>query len=360
MSKQMDKRKEFDNILDECLERVMKGEDLMTVLTRYPAYADELEPLLKTAMSARAAASIRPRPEFRQRAALEFQQAIREMPVKSDRGGFRWQAAWMTPLAVFIALVIAGSGTVAAASNSLPDSPLYPVKLAAESVQMALTPSSLGKAELYARFNDKRVDEIVRMAEEGKAGQIEKLTASMASNMAAIDELTGGSAKMVTFSISTSGAPEAAYSVPQTTVAGTVAAPTVTQPPLTRAPMTTAPPQTMVPAATSPAPMDTVTVTIPPATSGVAPDESHGNSRQDAAPQLETSGRGKDIHGNGDGAGRTDEEKLQELLTNKQQEALRKLYRELENASDELKPRIQAAIDVILEGYNISISNLAE
>ena len=46
----------------------------------YPEYAAELEPLLKTALETRNAAAIKPRPEFRQRAANDFQAAIREMP----------------------------------------------------------------------------------------------------------------------------------------------------------------------------------------------------------------------------------------------------------------------------------------
>ena len=86
---------------------------------------------------------------------------------RKARSPFRWQLRWVLPVAVVILLIIGGGGTVVAAANSLPDSPLYRVKLATEAVQLAFTRSDLGKAELYARFADRRVEEIVKMAEKG-------------------------------------------------------------------------------------------------------------------------------------------------------------------------------------------------
>ena len=73
-------------------------------------------------------------------------------------------------------MLLAGGGTVAAASNSMPDGILYPVKLATEHVQMALTTDDLGKAQLCSDFADRRVAEIIYMAEKGDAEQVEVLT----------------------------------------------------------------------------------------------------------------------------------------------------------------------------------------
>lgn len=365
MSKKMDKRIEFDNILEECLEKVIKGEDINTVLALYPEYAKELEPLLRTALDTRMAVAIEPRPEFRQRAALEFQKAIREMPVKekASAGVSRWRLAWVVPVSVFAALLLAGTGTVAAASNSLPGDSLYSVKLASESVQLALTPSSLGKAELYSKFNDNRVDEIVKMAEKGDAEQVVELTDSMASNMAAIDELTGGNEKMLSaefgmMSASTDAsappetdsaetntvmtAPQATWLPDQTTVATTTAAPTTTATPTTT--ITTA--ATITPVTTS--------APLPPSAEVGPGILRHSSGQQDRNNQV------KDARVNGKDDGNTKEENLQNLLTDKQQNALRILLREYEKASDELKPKIHKAIEVILEGYNTSISNLAQ
>jgi hypothetical protein len=58
----------------------------------------------------------------------------------------------------------------------MPDGFLYPVKIASEQVQLTLTPSKLGKAELYANLADKRVSEIVYVASQGDIEQVELTT----------------------------------------------------------------------------------------------------------------------------------------------------------------------------------------
>ena len=76
----MKKTTEFDNILDECLERVLiKGEALEQCLASYPEYAAELESLLQTALLTKKASAIKPRPEFRDRARYQFRSALQEM-----------------------------------------------------------------------------------------------------------------------------------------------------------------------------------------------------------------------------------------------------------------------------------------
>jgi hypothetical protein len=170
----MGKSKEFDNILDECLERLLvKGESIEQCLASYPKQADELEPLLRTAQAAKQASAIQPSPEFRARARYQFRSALREAASKS-RPLLSWLPRWATVVTVVLIFLLAGGGTVAAAGNSMPDEPLYQVKLATEQVRLKLTPSKLARAQLYARFTDKRVLEIARMAKKGKPEQVEK------------------------------------------------------------------------------------------------------------------------------------------------------------------------------------------
>jgi len=171
----MRKSKEFDNILDECLERLLvKGETIEQCLASYPEQAAELELLLRTALAAKNASAIQPRPEFKARARYEFRSALQEAKTKRGRRFFVWQPRWATAVAIVLILLLAGSGTVAAAGNSMPDGTLYPVKLATEQVRVRLTPSDIGKAQLYANFADKRVIEIAHMAEEGKPELVER------------------------------------------------------------------------------------------------------------------------------------------------------------------------------------------
>ena len=185
----MNKAREFDNILDACLERILvKGETVEECLASYPEQAAELEPLLQTARLTKEATAIKPRPEFRDRARYQFQAAIREAEEKKARGffNFGWQPRWATAVIVVVVLLLASSGTVAAASNSMPDEPLYQVKLATERVQMALTTSDIGKAELYVKLADKRVAEIASMAAKGKAEQVEQVAERLNGHLVAM------------------------------------------------------------------------------------------------------------------------------------------------------------------------------
>jgi hypothetical protein len=72
---------------------------------------------------------------------------------------------------------------VAASSGSMPDNPLYPVKLAVEQLRLNLTASPLEKAELYAEFSDRRVTEIVNMARKGNIALAESVTERLDNNL---------------------------------------------------------------------------------------------------------------------------------------------------------------------------------
>jgi len=169
--------KEFDNILDECLERLLvKGETIEQCLQSYPEQAAELKPLLQTALVAKKASAIQPRAEFKARARHQFRSAFQETASKRSHPFFGWLPRWATVVTIVLVLLLAGGGTVAAAGNSMPDNPLYSVKLATEQAQLILTRSDIGKAELCAKLADKRVAEIIYMANKGDAQQIEAIT----------------------------------------------------------------------------------------------------------------------------------------------------------------------------------------
>jgi len=172
----MKETKEFNNSLDECLERLLvRGETVEQCLVSYPEQTDELEPLLRTALEAKEALAIQPRPEFKARARYQFGSALREVKPKRRSFSLGWQPRWAMALSVVLIMLLAGSGTVAAAGGSMPDSPLYPVKLATEQVWLTLTPSNMGRAELHAKLADRRVVEIIYMADKGDVQQVEDI-----------------------------------------------------------------------------------------------------------------------------------------------------------------------------------------
>ncbi|MBI4284012.1 MAG: hypothetical protein HY663_06040 [Chloroflexi bacterium] len=196
----MSKSKEFDNILNECLERLLvKGETVAQCLQSFPEQADELKPLLEMALATRRASAIQPRPEFRAQARYQFSSALqKKMETKKSHLSFswHWQPQWVTVVAIVLVLLLASGGTVAAASGSMPDEPLYPVKLASEQVRLVFTPSALGKAEFYADLADRRVEEIARMAGKNKPEQIERTSRRLSAYLAKVADLASPQAVM--------------------------------------------------------------------------------------------------------------------------------------------------------------------
>jgi hypothetical protein len=314
--------KEFENILSECFDRLIKGESIESCLAHYPQYAAELEPLLKTALETKLAASIEPRPLFRQRAGIEFQEAIRSLPAKKV-GGFKWQLRWVAPVAVVLVLLAGGAGTVAAATNALPGSPLYQVKLATESVQMAFTFSEQSKTELYSRFIDYRVEEIVKMAVDGNSDQVEQTTVRMNSQLVAMVDLTSQSAAQGEksdsfFMMHNSEAANPSVPVPATT---TTTVPGTTQPPITLTQTLQAANET--PTLNNPAPTNTLT-------------------RSSAAEDNTL----------------TAKEQLLQHLQEDMERNLQILREQLEKAPESLKPALEKAIEVLEQGYEQAIANL--
>ncbi len=166
----MRNNREFDDILNECLERLLvNGESPQECLASYPQQADELQPLLQMAVVTKKAIAIEPRPEFRARARYQFVRALEEATPRKGSRFFAWRLRWTTVVATALVLLLVGGGVVVAAGNSMPDSPLYQVKLAVEQVQLRLTPSALSRTKLHARLADKRVAEIIYMAQKEDA-----------------------------------------------------------------------------------------------------------------------------------------------------------------------------------------------
>jgi len=335
----MNREKEFDNILDECLERIFKGATVEDCLAAYPDRADELEPLLLMASDARGAVDIKPRPEFRDRAGYEFQAAIRLMePQKKAGFFFGWQPRLVAVVAVVLALLIAGSGTVMAASDSLPDETLYPVKLATESVRLTFTPSAMGKAELYAKFADERVAEIVAMAEKGKVEQVEKATERMNDQLIAMA------------SLDIPGRPE--------TVPVAQVAPAPEEPMLMMAEEAPVPEPALAPepemaaAPTEEAPPPAVKAPAPAAEEAPVMAAPRGpGPREDAGPQA-----GKKFAEGEEKPGRRAE--LRGVLEQRAAENSKALEEALEKAPESARSALEHALEVAGKGYEQAIHNL--
>jgi len=163
----------FASILDECLAALSRGDDLESLLARYPKRADELR--LHLLLAQRLSLTTRHEPRLgaqgaawqRFRTQAEDMRLGRRPPLSISIG-----IGWMRPLAiaaaVVFAILVAGGTTVYASQDALPDSPLYRVKLAAEDARLWFVFDDVREAEILLDQSNERTDEIMEMVRSGK------------------------------------------------------------------------------------------------------------------------------------------------------------------------------------------------
>ncbi len=184
----------FDDILNECIERVLQGESAERCLQRHPEQAAELEPLLRvTAASRESSSAVEPRPEFKARTRYEIQSRLRSKDGKAavmKTSMVGWMPRWVVvAVSLVFVLLLTGTTTVAASSDSVPGDTFYAVKTAAEGVRLKLTFSETAKAKLQARFAERRVWEMAQLAKKGRTGQLESLATRFTAHLAKIEQL---------------------------------------------------------------------------------------------------------------------------------------------------------------------------
>lgn len=313
---------ELDNILNKCLERLLSGETMEQCLASFPDYASELKPLLETALNVKKATTIQPRPEFRENARLQFQAALNKAEDKPRRSFFHWlqQPQWATAATAVLLILLAG-GTAVAANGSMPDEPLYAIKLTTERIRLSLTSSALGKAELYASLVERRITEIASMTSKNKPEKIEQVVQLLDTSLTQISALS--SAQGVNDFKAMSPARE-------TTTPAMAPSPVP-------APILPAPPQ-----ATAPLGATTANVTPPPSIATPAPTLAPGNEKaQAAAEPTPTVVADKD-----DRRAQLRAKIAEDAFTN-----LVRLRELLKMAPESVRPALMQAIAVAEEGY---------
>ncbi|MDM7999855.1 MAG: DUF5667 domain-containing protein [Dehalococcoidia bacterium] len=184
----------FEDMLNECLEKIRQGESVEQCLALYPDYAGELEPLLRVATALqKAAVAVEPRPDFKAQARYQAMTGLQgqERKPEARRGGFAgWMPRWAVAMAsVILVFLIAGTGTVAASTGSMPDDTLYPVKLATEHVRVSLARGDISKARVNMRLADRRVKEIVYLAEKGDSRRLTDTVERLEAHMESIERV---------------------------------------------------------------------------------------------------------------------------------------------------------------------------
>jgi uncharacterized membrane protein YgcG len=173
--------------LEICLQALEEGADgasLESCLARFPALADELRPILETAIQARAQAvrevpadaMRRGRARVLQHAAelRERERAAALAPFwRKFRQSGRAVRTLATSLAVLVFLFSGGTGLVFASSDALPGDNLYPVKRSWEGVQLALILDPKAKSQRETEFEQERVHEIHTLFSESRKTKVD-------------------------------------------------------------------------------------------------------------------------------------------------------------------------------------------
>lgn len=322
----------IDVLLNECVERMRRGETADQCLARYPDNAAELEPLLKTVLSLNSVSELRARPQFRAYAKAQVLATVRgRAKGRSARrfSSLRW--TWATIAVSVVAMVSAGGGTVLASAHAIPGDPLYSVKRTVERAQLAATSSDVGKAKLLANFTDRRVQEIGTMVQEGKMDRVDRTSVSMAKDLERIGNTIGqgksASAKVErnpALSAATASTPAA---VPAPSADATTAFGAAGQgQPVLNAPQVT-----------------TMTSSHPLASSTVATGQKTSAG---------VSGRSDDSHDNDEVKNAHNADEVRQALLKQAERQKQYLQGLLEKASPKDKAAIQRAIDKLTAGYD--------
>ncbi len=184
----MNKDPRLDNeALEAFLDRGLRiaeqeGEEALAgYLETLPApVRQEVEPLLRLALTLQQAPEVKPRPAFRQQARKRLMRRIRppwfvtfwrqlRLYGRSSQtfAQRRLAMTWIVALVAALTALLGGGGAVYASESALPGDTLYPVKTLVEDVQLALSGPEQD-AQLLAQFAQRRMEEVQTLAAEGR------------------------------------------------------------------------------------------------------------------------------------------------------------------------------------------------
>lgn len=185
----------FDDILNDCLERIAAGEDIPACVERYPEHSEELASLLRIAkVTMQVAVEATQIDDAKARVLARVNQRLAEAKSGSRwydgaRAGLtRFVPSFATGLAarpvivgfaaVFLVVVAAG-GSALASANSVPGEPLYWVKTTREAVSLQIPRSDEGQAKVHARLAGIRGQELQVLVSRGRLYDAERVALRM-------------------------------------------------------------------------------------------------------------------------------------------------------------------------------------
>jgi hypothetical protein len=184
------------SLLQECLDRLERGETMDQVLAQYPDQRKELGQLLAVATSLQRAAPKMP-DTARARVRYELQGAMRANA--PARGMPLWQT-WVLRVALSLVVVLAlGGGTLAAAAESAPGRPLFPARAALNETRARIITDPGTVIVLHLELAQDRVEDVRILKQRGglneapiflMVGATENLMVALENNPRAADRAT--------------------------------------------------------------------------------------------------------------------------------------------------------------------------
>ncbi|OGS20085.1 MAG: hypothetical protein A2252_08640 [Elusimicrobia bacterium RIFOXYA2_FULL_39_19] len=157
----------IENILDECINCLQRGEPLESCLQAYPDYAQELEPLLLIAQKLDISAAKQQNQNDLENALSGMRVAFTQDPAgKTDPGLFSRlvYSSFFMGLTAACMLVITGLTAGYMTSKALPGETLYPAKLFFEKMDMEYLTAKNERAEKNIELADRRLGEVRKVA----------------------------------------------------------------------------------------------------------------------------------------------------------------------------------------------------
>jgi hypothetical protein len=171
------KHLDISDVLDECLDRMAKGESIESCAGRYPERRAELVPLLKTAaMTVNAASAVSYDPAAKQRGLRRLREAAdRKSAARSGAFSWlRWKSALAVGLSAAVLMTATAWGTTMASSESVPGDTLYWVKRTKESISLMIPQSDMSRAEKHVGLAVERGEEMGKLVIRGRYSDAER------------------------------------------------------------------------------------------------------------------------------------------------------------------------------------------
>ena len=175
-------------LLDACLAGIERGEATVeSCLAAYPAEAEQLRPLLRTALAARGVFDLEPSAAAYTRMRAKVLAATQPRPMPVARRPI-WQPAMAAGLAMAFLGLLAAPITALQSTDAVPGDWDYGLKRAGERVRLAVTVEDEGRRAVHLALVERRLREIDQLLAENRTDLIPEAVRAASTELASIQD----------------------------------------------------------------------------------------------------------------------------------------------------------------------------